>query len=43
VGITGSGETERLQIFDPHMGLIDLAGGGREVHDPMAARPPGDR
>src|SRR4029453_17830937 len=43
VCITGSGETERLQIFDPHMGLIDLAGGGREVHDPMAARPPGDR
>ena len=43
VGITGSGETERLQIFDPHMGLIDIAGGGREVHDPMAARPPGDR
>jgi hypothetical protein len=43
VGITGSGETEQLQIFDPHMGLIDLAGGGREVHDPMAALPPGDR
>ena len=43
VGITGSGEAERLQLFDPHMGLIDLAGGGREVHDPMAARPPGDR
>ena len=43
VGITGSGEAERLQVFDPHMGLIDIAGGGREVHDPMAARPPGDR
>jgi hypothetical protein len=43
VGITGSGETERLQVFDPHMGLIDIAGGGREVHDPMAARPPGHR
>ena len=41
VGITGSGEAERLQVFDPHMGLIDIAGGGREVHDPMAARPPG--
>ena len=41
VGITGSGEAERLQVFDPHMGLIDIAGGGREVQDPMAARPPG--
>jgi hypothetical protein len=37
VGLTGSGEAERLQIFDPHMGLIDIAGGGREVQDPMAA------
>ena len=37
VGITGSEEAERLQVFDPHMGLIDLAGGGREVHDPVAA------
>src|SRR4029434_8406024 len=25
------------------MGLIDIAGGGREVHDPMAAHPPGNR
>ena len=41
VGIAGSGEAERLQVFDPHMGLIDIAGGGREVHDPMSARPPG--
>jgi hypothetical protein len=37
VGITGSGQAERFQVFDPHMGLIDLAGGGREVQDPMAA------
>src|SRR5439155_945592 len=36
VGITGSGEAERLQVFDPHMGLIDIAGGGREVQDPTA-------
>lgn len=43
MGITGSGDTERLQVFDPHMGLIDIAGGGREVHDPMAERPPGNR
>ena len=37
IGISGSGEAERLQVFDPHMGLIDIAGGGREVQDPMAA------
>jgi hypothetical protein len=43
VGIAGSGEATRLQVFDPHMGLIDIAGGGREVHDPMAESPPGDR
>jgi len=43
VGITGSGEAERLQVFDPHMGVIDIAGGGREVQDPMAAGPPGQR
>jgi hypothetical protein len=43
IGITGSGEPERLQVFDPHMGLIDMAGGGREVQDPMAADPPGPR
>jgi Calcineurin-like phosphoesterase len=43
VGIPGCGEAERFQVFDPHMGLIDIAGGGREVHDPMAARPPGHR
>jgi len=43
VGVTGSGANERLQVFDPHMGLIDIAGGGREVHDPMAECPPGNR
>jgi hypothetical protein len=43
IGIAGSGEAERLQVFDPHMGLIDMAGGGREVQDPMAAGPPGQR
>ncbi|MGC2324571.1 MAG: metallophosphoesterase, partial [Terriglobales bacterium] len=43
LGITGSGEAERLQVFDPHMGLIEISGGGREVHDPMAACPPGQR
>src|SRR5207244_4593019 len=43
VGLTGSAEAERLQVFDPHMGLIDIAGGGREVQDPMAAPAPGHR
>ena len=43
IGVTGSGEAERLQVFDPHMGLIDMAGGGREVQDPMAANPPAPR
>ena len=43
VGITGSGQSERLQVFDPHMGLIDIEGGGQQVQDPMAARPPGHR
>ena len=43
VGIAGSGGGERLQVFDPHMGLIDIAGGGREIHDPMSARPSEDR
>src|SRR5262245_23734627 len=40
-GLSGEGESERLQVFDPHMGLIDIAAGGREVHDPLAQRPPG--
>lgn len=43
IGFAGSGRTGRLQIFDPHMGVIDVAGGGGEVLDPMATDPPGDR
>jgi hypothetical protein len=43
VGITGSGEAERLQVFDPHMGVIEIAAGDAQVQDPMAARPPGHR
>jgi hypothetical protein len=43
VGIAGSGEGGRLQIFDPHMGVIEVAGGNAEVQDPLAARPPGNR
>ena len=41
VGITGTGEAERFKIFDPHMGVIELSGGGREVQDPLPA--PGRR
>ena len=43
IGIVGSGETERLQIFDPHMGEIDIAAGAREVLDPLTIRPSGVR
>ena len=38
-----SGMPNKLLVFDPHMGLIDIAAGGREVHDPMSPRPPGHR
>ena len=43
IGIVGSGPTERLQIFDPHMGVIEVADGAREVRDPLWAPPPGER
>lgn len=43
IGIVGSGQTERLQIFDPHMGVIDLAGDAREARDPLSERPSGVR
>jgi hypothetical protein len=36
IGIAGSGGARRLQIFDPHMGVIDVGGGAREVHDPLS-------
>jgi hypothetical protein len=39
IGIVGSGPTERLQIFDPHLGLIEVADGAREVRDPLWAPP----
>ena len=39
IGLVGSGPTERLQIFDPHMGVIDVADGAREVRDPLSAHP----
>jgi hypothetical protein len=42
IGVVGAGATERLQIFDPHMGVIEVADGAREVRDPLSARPSGD-
>src|SRR5262249_12500356 len=39
VGITGPRGAERLQIFDPHMGVIEVSRGGREVQDPLATCP----
>jgi hypothetical protein len=38
IGITGAGKTERLQIFDPHMGVIEVADGEREARDPLSGR-----
>jgi len=43
IGIVGSGASERLQIFDPHLGVIDDAPGGREVRDPMSVHPSRER
>src|SRR4029079_4106271 len=43
IGIAGSASDERLQIFDPHMGVIDVTDGAREVHDPMSAHPERER
>ena len=43
IGIAGSGPDERLQIFDPHMGIIDVADRTGEVHDPLPVHPERDR
>ncbi len=43
IGVAGSGRTERLQIFDPHMGDIDAADGSGEVRDPLPGRSPEER
>ena len=43
VGLSGSGEAAQLKIFDPHMGVIEVSGHGREVQDPLAADPPGQQ
>jgi hypothetical protein len=43
IGIVGSGPTERLKLFDPHMGVIDVAEGAREVRDPLSVHPSRER
>ena len=43
IGIAGSAPDERLQIFNPHMGVIDVTDGAREVHDPMSVHPERER
>jgi hypothetical protein len=43
IGIVGSAANERLQIFDPHLGVIDDARGGRDVRDPMSVVPSRER
>jgi hypothetical protein len=43
IGVVGSGPTERLQIFDPHIGEIEVADGAGEVRDPLSGGPPGGR
>jgi hypothetical protein len=35
IGVVGSGANARLQIFDPHMGVIDPVDGARAVQDPL--------
>jgi hypothetical protein len=39
VGVTNAPGVERLVIFDPHMGAIELSPAGAEIADPMARRP----
>jgi hypothetical protein len=43
IGIAGAAPDERLQIFDPHMGVIDVANDAREVHDPVSVHPERER
>jgi hypothetical protein len=43
IGLVGSDADERLQIFDPHMGVIEVAEGAREVRDPLWVQPPEER
>lgn len=39
IGLAGSDATAPLQIFDPHIGTIDLAEGAAQVRDPLADVP----
>ena len=43
IGIRASEPSERLQIFDPHMGVIETSEGARKVHDPLWEHPPKER
>jgi hypothetical protein len=42
IGLVGDGYTERLQLFDPHIGDIEVANGERQVRDPLWAHLPGE-
>ena len=43
IGIAGSGPNERLQIFDPHLGEIDIGEGAGKARDPVALHAPKER
>jgi hypothetical protein len=43
VGILGSGQAERFQIFDPHIGEIASSEGEREARDPLSEGQSGTR
>lgn len=36
IGLVGSASTARLQIFDPHIGAIDVADSNEQVRDPLS-------
>jgi hypothetical protein len=40
IGLVGEGPAARLQLFDPHIGVIDVADGARQVEDPLWAHQP---
>ena len=43
VGVVGGAGRERLVLFDPHMGAIELCAGEAEIDDPMAGGPDEER
>ena len=43
IGIVGSDPAGRVQIFDPHMGMIEVAEGHGTVRDPLAGQPRKER